>query len=117
MPDKSNLEYLISSNVTSSWTDDYNGTGVHGCIITGKSSFSSTSLFLPAAGVCISSQRMLEKDSTSMPGDVSGCWSRSVYSDDPNNAWYLYFGDDDQSMDGNFRFCGLSVRPVLVIPE
>ena len=110
MPDKSDLEYLISSNVIYSWTDDYNGTGVHGFIITGKGSFSSASLFLPAAGYC-GFTHLYDA------GGYGYYWSRSVDSDNPSDAWYLYFGDVDQSVDGSYRFYGLSVRPVLVIPE
>ena len=111
MPDDSDLEYLVSDNVTSSWTDDYNGTGVHGYIFTGKGSFSSASLFLPAAGYC---------DGTGLNGAGydGDYWSRSVDSDDPRSAWYLYFdGMDDCYLNYSYRCYGQSVRPVLVLPE
>ena len=111
MPDDSDLEYLFSSNVTYSWTNNYNSTGVHGYIITGKGSFSSASLFLPAASNC---------DGTDLyyAGDYGYYWSRSVCSDYPYAAGGLYFDDgDDRFMDNFYRYYGLSVRPVLVIPE
>lgn len=110
MPDESDLRYLINSNVTYSWTNDYDGTGVHGFIITGKGSFSSASLFLPAAGHCGGSD-------LSEAGGFGYYWSRSVNSDNPDRAWYLYFEDRDQYMGKISRNYGLSVRPVLVIPE
>lgn len=110
MPDKSDLEYLIGSNVTYSWTNDYNGTGVHGYIITGKGSFTSASLFLPAAGFC---------DDTGLydAGDHGFYRSRSVNSGGPGVAWGLFFEDSGPLMDYYDRYYGQSVRPVLVIPE
>ena len=110
MPDKSDLEYLISSNVTYSWTNDYNDTGVRGFIITGKGSFSSASLFLPAAGYC-------DGADLNLAGGYGYYWSHSVYSDNPGYAWYLYFQDGNQYMESFYRYGGRSVRPVLVIPE
>ena len=110
MPDKSDLEYLISSNVTYSWTNDYNDTGVPGFIITGKGSFSSASLFLPAAGYCKDTDLFVA-------GDYGSCWSRSVLSGSPDEAWILCFEAGGQDMGSNSRYNGRSVRPVLVIPD
>ena len=108
--DGSSTNYDEADNVTYSWTDDYNGTGVHGFIITGKGSFSSASLFLPATGSC---------GDTDLydAGDYGYYWSRSVSSGYPDYAWRLYFADGDQYMDNYYRYYGLSVRPVLDIPE
>lgn len=110
MPDKSDLEYLISSNVTYSWTNDYNDTGVRGFIITGKDPFSSASLFLPAAGYCSGTDLFVA-------GDYGSCWSRSVLSGRPDEAWILCFEAGGQDMGSNSRYNGRSVRPVLVLPE
>ena len=107
MPDKSDLQYLVGSNVTYTWTNDYNGTGVHGFIITGKGPFSSASLFLPAAGDCTNSE--LEG-----AGDYGFYWSRSVNSNYPAFASNLYFEDGDQATDETSRYFGQSVRPVHV---
>ena len=108
--DGSSTDSDEADNVTYSWTDDYNGTGVHGYIITGKGSFSSASLFLPAAGVCGGT-------GLNGVGDFGHYWSRSVSSGNPNYAWYLYFEDGDQCMVCDNRCYGRSVRPVLVLPE
>ena len=39
---------------TRTWTTDYKGTGVNGWLITGKGDYSNNSIFLPAAGLCVS---------------------------------------------------------------
>ena len=107
MPDKSDLEYLISANVTYYWTDDYNETGVSGLIITGKGSFSSALLFLPDAGYC-------DDTDLSDDGNCGYYWSRSVDSDAPYHAWYLYFDNGGQVVDYISRYGGQSIRPVHV---
>ena len=43
----------LYKNCNDAWTDDYNGTGVAGCIVTSK--INGNSLFLPAAGYCFGS--------------------------------------------------------------
>lgn len=114
MPDRSDLEYLISDNVTYIWTNDYNSTGVNGYLITGKSSFSSASLFLPTAGNC-------SDTGLYNTGDRGNYWSRSVRSgsakDSPYDAFSLDFNGSYQFIGVHSRYWGLSVRPVLVIPE
>ena len=110
MPDESDLEYLISSSVTYSWTSDYNSTGVSGFVVTGKGSFSGVSLFLPAAGDCAGG-------SLFNAGGFGNYWSRSLDSDYQGGALYLRVEDGDQSMDIDDRFNGQSVRPVYVVPD
>lgn len=67
-------------------------------------------LFLPAAGYC-------DDSDLNDAGDYGNYWSRSLYTDSPNNAWYLYFEDGDFNTDNNNRYNGQSVRPVLVVAE
>ncbi len=110
MPDKAELEMLLSEAVTYAWTADYNSTGVAGLLITGKDSFSGASLFLPAAGnggegVCDGA------------GDFGYYWSRSLYSDFPHCAWCPYFDDGYYGMSYDARCNGQSVRAVRVVPE
>ena len=109
MPDSSELELLISSNVTYAWTSNYNSTGVVGLVITGKGEYSSASLFLPAAGCCGDSSRK-------GAGGYGYYWSRSLNSDYPDGAWCLYFGNSNRNLFNSSRYCGRSVRPVLVVP-
>ena len=85
------------------WYDDYNGSGVSGYLVTGTGSYSSASVFLPAAGYCTGSTR---------DGAGTGCfyWSSSVDSHDfPPYAWSLSF---DYGMYEDYRYVGYSVRPV-----
>ena len=113
MPDESDLEYLTGSNVTRTWTNNYNGTGVAGFIFTGNGSFSSASLFLPAAGYC----NYMDLYST---GSECLYWSRSLCTFGPNrisNAITVVLADYSQDLAMNDRYLGLSVRPVLDIPE
>ena len=109
MPDSSELWMLLSSAVNHEWTSDYNSTGVAGLLVTGKGEFSSASLFLPAAGDCVSTSR---HDA----GDFGHYWSRSLYVDEPVTALRLYFGEGEDVLEGN-RYSGYSVRPVRVVAE
>ena len=102
MPTKAEFEELINSSYTTqTWTDDYNGTGVAGRIITSKTN--GNSIFLPASGYCYGS-------SVSYVGSYGLYWSASCGSS--SDAWNLYFdsGDVYVSIDG--RDCGFSVRGV-----
>ena len=108
IPDRTELEYLFSSSVDSEWVSDYNGSGVNGYKVTGKGEFSSSVLFFPAAGVCDGSTRVYV--------DFGRYWSRSFFSG-PEYPDILTFSDGGRSSAGCDRYCGLSVRPVLVVPE
>ena len=39
-------------------------------------------------------------------------WSSSLYTDDPESAWYFYFYSDHYNVNARTRDYGLSVRPV-----
>ena len=110
MPTKEEISMLIDENyVEYRWVSNYNSTGVNGFLVTGKGSFSSASLFLPAAGCCYD---------TNLGSAYGDYWSRSVTSNEPYSAWSLFFSvEDGQDMYNDNREFGLSVRPVLVIPE
>ena len=110
MPDKADLQFLVSSNVTYEWTNDWNSTGVKGLVITGKSDYSANSIFLPAASQFYSASR-------NSAGSNGYYWSRSLYENIPQNAWYLNFSDEDKYIGESYRSNGQPVRPVLVIPE
>ncbi len=99
----SNVEWQeLYQNTTHTWTTQ---NGAKGRLFTATN---GNSLFLPAAGGHI-------LNSLSNAGFRGYYWSRLLYTDDPNYAWYFYFDLDFCFMlvDGSFgRGCGISVRPV-----
>ena len=94
----------LRENCEWTWTDDYNGTGVAGRIVTSKTN--SNSIFLPAAG-------FRSYDDLNDAGYYGYYWSSSLLAGDPLGAWYVSFDSYYVSRDYGHRFCGRSVRPVL----
>ena len=100
MPTKKDWwELLDNCNVV--WTENYNGTGVAGCIFTSK--VNGNSVFLPAAGGCYNS-------SVDDVGSSGYYWSASW--DSPSRAWNLYFNSGYQNLHNFYRYYGCSVRGV-----
>ena len=105
MPTLSEQKELLD-NCTWTWTSNYNGTGVAGHIVTSqKAGFTDKSIFLPVAG--IRSGIYLNGE-----GSTGYFWSSSLDSDNPRCAYYLYIDSGDVGRSSNFRYIGLSVRPV-----
>ena len=94
----------LRTNCTWTWTDDYNGTGVAGRIVT--SNTNGNHIFLPAAGY-------RDGDDLGSAGDIGYYWSSSLDTGYPNDAWGVYFISDYVSRDYGSRYYGQSVRPVL----
>ncbi|MBQ4201497.1 MAG: Ig-like domain-containing protein, partial [Bacteroidales bacterium] len=93
----------LRTKCTWTWTDNYNGTGVSGRIVTATN---GNSIFLPAAG---------ERYNTNLrnAGSYGLYWSSSLNTGTPSYAWYVYFWNDDVDRDYYGRRCnGQSVRPV-----
>ena len=90
----------LQANCTWTWTTQ---NGVNGYQVTSKTN--SNSIFLPAAGY---------RDDTvlSRVGSYGYYWSSSLLENDPSYARCLYFGSDDVGRYSDFRYYGLSVRPV-----
>ncbi len=95
------------------WTDDYNGKGVPGNIVTSKSN--GNSIFLPITGYRI-------EDELCDIDDGGFYWSSSLYTDYPDHGVYFYVENDylDGVRDNGIvshsillRCYGLSIRPVL----
>ncbi len=93
----------LRNNCSWRWTDDYNGTGVVGRIVTGTN---GNSIFLPAAG-CHGYVGLCDA------GYYGNYWSSSLDSDDPHDAWNVSFSSDDVSRYSDYRCFGFSVRPIL----
>lgn len=94
-------ELINSSYTTTTWTTDYNGTGITGRIITSKSN--DNSIFLPAAGQYVGS---------SVGGVGSfGFFMSSTYSS-LSYAWELDFYSGGIGISGGDRCYGRSVRGV-----
>ena len=102
MPSKAQLLEL-SANTTTAWTNDYNGTGVAGAILTSKNN--GNSIFFPAAGEAID-------DAAAYQGVVFSVWSSSL-GPGSNSAWGLAGSSDVMDVSTAGRFTGLSVRGVL----
>ena len=100
MPTKAECRELIK-NCDGVWTDDYNGTGVKGRILTSK--VNGNSVFFPATGYCSGS-------SVSSVGSNGLYWSASW--DSSSDAWRLNFYSGSQNLYSNGRYCGYSVRGV-----
>ena len=65
----------------------------------------STMLFIPAAG-------FFDGSTSNYAGSDCCLWSSSLYSDDPNSAWYLDFNSGNIYLYYNNRYYGFSVRCV-----
>lgn len=93
----------LCEKCTWTWTDNYNGTGVKGTIVT---SSNGNRIFLPAAGVRSGS-------SLSGTGSFGIYWSSCLYTFDPDEAWQVHFDSGGIGRTKNDRrFFGRSVRPV-----
>ena len=97
----------LRQNCSWTWTNDYNGTGVKGYIVTSKiTGYTDKSIFLPAAGY-------RNFDSASFVGSYGFYWSSSLDTVViPHIACSMYFYSDGVRTDSSSRYGGLSVRPV-----
>ena len=101
MPSDEQLKELVNeSNTIVEWTTQ---NGVNGYKITGKTN--GNSIFLPAAGY-------REDSSPFRAGSYGVYWSRTLYSDGPYLACYLYFNSSFIDLYRDYRYYGRSVRPV-----
>ena len=101
MPTAAECQELLDY-CTWTWTDDYQGTGIAGRIVTGPN---GNSIFLPVAGF---------RSGTNLfnVGDLGLYWSSSLREYDSYNARYLDFGSFSVYMYYHTRGGGLPVRPV-----
>ena len=92
----------LRTKCTWTWTENYNGTGVAGEIVTAPN---GNSIFLPAAGGRGGTSRY-------NAGSDGYYWSSSLDAGNPYGAWYVYFDSDNVHRYRGDRCSGLSVRPV-----
>lgn len=97
-PTKEQWDELLN-HTTNHWTTQ---NGVKGRLFTAKN---GRTLFLPAAGTRCDSELV-------NAGSDGYYWSRSLYTDLPSNAWYLYFNLEYCNLSNCGRNYGLSVRLV-----
>ena len=92
----------LRTKCTWTWTTNYNGTSVKGRIVTATN---GNSIFLPAAG---------DRHDTGLSnvGSVGGYCSSSLSTDYPYNAWSVYFESGRVLRYDDYRYYGISVRPV-----
>ena len=96
----------LRNNCSWTWTDNYNGTGVRGRIVTSNiEGYTDKSIFLPAAG-------RLDETNFNFAGSYGYYWSSSLYTVIPSRAWYVYFYSDHITRGDLNRCYGRSVRPV-----
>ena len=91
----------LRENCTWTWTIK---NGVNGYEV--KSEANGNSIFLPAAGC-------RDYDDLNGAGSYGNCWSSSLDTGYPFDAWSVYFDSDYVSRYYCSRYCGQSVRPVL----
>lgn len=102
MPTKEECEEL-SANTTSEWVADYNGTGVAGRLFTSKSN--SNSIFVPAAG-------FYYIGILGSVGSYGSLWSSSLYTENPQDAFFFSFGKTSLYINSVDRYQGVTIRPV-----
>ena len=93
----------LRENCAWTWTADYQGTSIAGCIVTGPN---GNSIFLPAAGYRVD-------DYLYNAGSYGLYWSSSLNTDSPDYAWYVNFYSDNVGRNYICRYLGRSVRPVV----
>ncbi len=102
LPTTAETSALVNAT-TSAWTNDYQGSGVSGLVLTDKTD-SSKVLFFPAVG---------RYNGTTLYNEGSNgyYWSSSFYS--TTNAYYLGFGSSGVNYHDRYnRYYGFSVRAV-----
>ena len=107
LPTKDEYQELID-NCDGVWTDDYNGTGVAGKVLTSK--INGNSVFFPAAGQGYNSNI----SGRGFNGDYwSASWGSLASSSSSFLAWFLEFNDWDNQLASTVSYCGHLVRGVF----
>lgn len=107
MPTKEEMVELLQE-CRWTWTTDYNGTGISGCIVSSLvEGFEEQSIFLPAAGYS-------GQVGPQFAGTNGSYWSASFMDPaNPNSIYCLVFDHLGPNEGGGYRFHGRSIRPVI----
>lgn len=109
MPTKEEL-VALSNAVTTEWTDDYDGSGHSGYVLTDKTD-SNKKLFFPAGGYG-------NDGSVYYEGSEGYYWSSSQNASVPHSTYGIFFDSGDQFWDyDDARSYGFQVRGILDIPD
>ena len=103
MPTQEEFQALLK-NCDATWTEDYNGSGIAGCIFTGKGEYLVNSIFLPAAGV-------FQEDAPDYVNFMLSYWSSTPEEED--YAYTLMMMDGYKDIMPDSRGRAYSVRAVL----
>ena len=114
MPTTGEMKALYD-NTTSTWTANYNNTGIAGRIFTGKGNYASSSLFLPAAGYFFGGTSYYHGGSRGYYWS-STLGSSTLTSSTLGRVQYIDRGYVIPQNDG-IRYIGLSVRAVRAVSE
>ncbi len=125
MPTLDEFQALIKGNKTS-WTENYNDTGVNGYVFTSKSD-NSKSIFLPAAGSIRNKDFIGTTHSSYNYYDYGYYWSSSLSTIVLKNACSLLFNRSQKPgyslpttsilVSNHERFLGFPVRPVIRVEK
>lgn len=102
----------LRENCEWEWTTAYGANSVHGYIVykkkaNGEYTTADTHIFLPAAGYYNAAKRQA--------GGLYGhYWSSNIKDEDIEKAWRVLINSSKVERSGQYRYCGLSVRPIYV---
>lgn len=100
----------LCDKTTSVWTNDYKGSGIAGCIITGKGKYADRTMFLPAAGI-------FSGTSHSQAARQGYYWSSTLHNG--SNGKYLgsVFGGSMGARGYEGRYFGFPMSAVFTVAE
>ena len=100
----------LCKKTTSTWTDNYKGSGIAGCILTGKGKYADQTMFLPATGIFSGSSHL----HATLQGYY---WSSTLHNG--SNGKYLgtVVGGSISPHGYNNRYLGFPVRAVFTFSE
>lgn len=108
MPTKAQLEELLNTQyVTNEWVENYNDSGVNGCLFTSVSN--GNAIFIPATGACSNSEVI-------DVGRYGNIWTSSFNADNADDVFYaglFTFSSRRREVGDDTRYDGLTVRGVI----